>query len=425
MKLLLKLFAVLLVFQRLTPCATGAASIDVSQILEAYSGVGLTAWSVNGEGNLCSIGSAGERIKGSGEEFIVTGDSRHHIGSVTKGMTAVLLAILMNDGTIPNGWDTLLQSILPMATNTAYENVTLRELCGMLSGIPPNPPNPFYYQQMEPTDLRAQRRIAAADALKSLPVHTPGSAFNYSNWGFIVAGHIVEELTDLTWEDNIKTRLFSPLGITLGDATDFTGAPNNNVDPWGHSGVNENPCNPATSPTMCDLPRVYGPAGTFSGPLAAMAKYFAWHLACHNGSYSNDMASTEKNLLPQKACRELHQAANASLAEYGYGWLTEPPGWVAHDGSNLLNYYFVGLSFDIDRAFVAFTNGALSVQNNTLMVHEALNATINGEQDCQDRIPSDAYTTPLQNVTGGSASGIDSMAALYGSIFVGMMLLLW
>jgi CubicO group peptidase (beta-lactamase class C family) len=275
MKLLLKLFVTLLVFQGLTPCANGAASIDVSQILEDYSGVGLTAWSVNGKGNLCSIGSAGERIKGSGEEFITTGDSRHHVGSVTKSMTAVLLAILINDGTIPNGWDTLLQSILPMAMSTAYGNVTLRELCGMLSGIRRDPPNEWYYQQMEPNDVRAQRRLAAADALHSLPIHTPGSAYNYSNWGFIVTGHIVEELTDLTWEDNIKTRLFSPLGITLGNTTDFTGAPNNNVDPWGHSRVNEIPCNPATSLVMCDSPRLYGPAGTFSGPLAAMAKYFA------------------------------------------------------------------------------------------------------------------------------------------------------
>lgn len=425
MKLLLKLFVVLLVFQRLTPCANGAATIDVSKILEAYSGVGLTTWSVNGKGNLCSIGSAGERIKGSGEEFIVTGDSRHVIGSVTKSMTAVLLAILMNDGTIPNGWDTSLQSILPMATNTAYENVTLRELCGHLSGIPRDPPFSFYFelQQIEPNDVRAQRRLAAADALQSLPVHTPGSAFSYSNWGFIVAGHIVEELTDLTWEDNIKTRLFSPLGITLGDATDFTGAPNNNVDPWGHRGVNEIPCNPATSPSMCDSPRVYGPAGTFSGPLAAMAKYFAWHLACHNGSYSNDTTSAEKNLLPQKACRELHQAANASVYEYGYGWGTVPGG-VWHAGSNYWNFYHVELSFDIDRAFVGFTNEH-PYDNITSMVYEALDAAMNGEQDCQDRIPSDAYSTPLQNVTAGSAIAIDSMAALYGGIFVGTMLLLW
>jgi CubicO group peptidase (beta-lactamase class C family) len=455
MKLLLKLSVVLLVFQGLTPCAHGAASIDeqISQINADQSGVGLAAWSVNGNGDLCSIGSAGERIKDSGEEFIVTGDSRHHIGSVTKSMTAVLLAILINDGTIPNGWDSLLQSVLPMATNTAYENVTLRELCGMLSGIPENPLFWWIYGQQEPQDIRAQRRLAAADALQSTPVHTPGSAFLYSNWGFVLAGHIVEELTDLSWEENLRTRLFSPLGIALGNApcfADFTGAPNNNVDPWGHSGTDQTPCNPATSPIVCDFPPVVTPAGLFSGPLAAMAKYFAWHVACHNGSYSNDTASTEQNLLPQEACRELHQPANASLGEYGYGWVCTTREWAngltcTHSGSNTLNMYIAWLAFGIDRAFVGFTNGAgRPSYADFVMVDAAVVAAIVGEQDCQDRILSDAYSTPvnastspqpsqspLQNcsftgirATASRANGIHSMGALFGGVFVGMMLLL-
>jgi CubicO group peptidase (beta-lactamase class C family) len=390
----------------------------------------------------------GERIKGSGEDFVVTGDSRHHIGSVTKSMTAVLLAILMNDGTIPNGWDTLLKNVLPMAKNTPYENVTLRELCGMLSGIPGDPPNWRIYGQKEPHDIRAQRRLAAADALQSRPVHTPGSACLYSNWGFDLAGHIVEELTDLTWEENLASRLFSSLGIQLSDAacfTDFTGAPNNDVDPWGHSRANQIPCNPATDRYMCDNPPVLSPAGRFSGPLAAMAKYFAWHVKCHNGSYANvnDTTSTEHNILPQAACRELHQPANASLAEYGYGWTCTTREWAngltcTHSGSNTLNMHTVWLGFGIDRAFVGFTNGASRPSNaDFIMVDRALAAAIDGEQDCQDRIPSDAYSTfgstsrqPSQNAmqncsfTGSSANGIDSMVALFGGVLVGIILIL-
>ena len=43
----------------LPPGARGAASIDdkVSAILDEFGGVGLTGWSVNGEGNLCSLGA--------------------------------------------------------------------------------------------------------------------------------------------------------------------------------------------------------------------------------------------------------------------------------------------------------------------------------------------------------------------------------
>jgi CubicO group peptidase (beta-lactamase class C family) len=111
----------------------GAASIDddIAQVRENNGGVGLTAWSVDGEQRLCSIGSSGERIKNSGELFVVTGDSRHHIASDTKSMTASLLAILIEDGTIADGWDSTLGNVLPSAIGTSYENVSLRELVGM------------------------------------------------------------------------------------------------------------------------------------------------------------------------------------------------------------------------------------------------------------------------------------------------------
>jgi hypothetical protein len=144
----------------------------------------------------------------------------------------------------------------------------------------------------------------------------------------------------------------------------------------------------------------------------------------YNGSYSNDTASPEQNLLPQEACSELHQPANASLAEYGYGWITTTRAWASHTGSNTLNIYTVWLGFDIDRAFVGFTNGAGRFEDDLAMAEAALRAAIDGKEDCLNRIPSDAYSTSLQNFTGSSASGIHSMAALYGGIFVGMMLLL-
>jgi hypothetical protein len=68
------------------PFVRGAASIgtQVSNVQSEYGGLGLTVWSVNGEDLLRSLGTAGERIKDSGEPFVTTGDSRHHIGSVTK-----------------------------------------------------------------------------------------------------------------------------------------------------------------------------------------------------------------------------------------------------------------------------------------------------------------------------------------------------
>lgn len=75
-------------------------------------------------------------------------------------------------------------------------------------------------------------KILAEVALLSSPVNTPGMTFLYSNWGYVVAGHIIEELADATWDEAVSERLFQPLGIYPGDdPSDFTGDPNNNVDP--------------------------------------------------------------------------------------------------------------------------------------------------------------------------------------------------
>ena len=153
---------------------------DIEQVRDKWDGVGLTAWSVDGQGNMCSLGAAGERIKGSGTSFVVTGDSRHHIGSVTKSMTAVLLALFIQDGTIPGGWDTKLSDLLSPAVGTAYENVTLRQLVSMQSGLPANPKDWWLYENTVPGNIRAQRTMAAQDALLTTPENVPATFWKNS-----------------------------------------------------------------------------------------------------------------------------------------------------------------------------------------------------------------------------------------------------
>ena len=369
------------------PHATWGAALlneEMTSLQQDRDAVGLTVWSVDEKGNMCSIGSAGERIKDSGEPFVVTGDSRHVIGSVTKSMTAVLLAILIQDGSIPMGWEAKLQHVLPMAQATAYENVTLRELAGMVSGLRRD--GPWWNYRDQTTDLREQRRLATIDALQSQPISPPGTRYLYSNWGYVVAGHIVEHITGELWEDVLSQRLFVPLGIHLPDPS--FGAPSNSVDPWGHFTSNHISCNPETFWTKCDFAEVFGAAGTFSGPVAAMAKYLSWHIDCHNGGNSD--------ILLQDECRQLHEPANATISNYGYGWRCSYRYWAngkacTHDGTNLMNLYLVWLGFGINRAFSAFTNSWRVIDGvyvDYQMLDTAILTAINGPQSCDAPIPS-------------------------------------
>ena len=117
------------------------------------------------------------------------------------------------------------------------------------------------------------------------------------------------------------------------------------------------PCNPFQE--LCDYPDVTAPAGAFSGPAAAMARYFAWHIQCHNGEIPVD--DPAYSILTQESCQLLHQPADPQVSIYGYGWRCfqndRIPGQICtHSGANDLNYYNVTLSFEMKRAFVSFTN---------------------------------------------------------------------
>ena len=351
----------------------------VSDTLAEWEGIGLTAWSVDSQANVCTLGISGERIRGSGQLLQTTGDSRHHVGSVTKSMTASLLAILIQQGHLPYGWNTTMAQVIPEATDGPYENVTLRELTGMISGMDNIPPQDIEFPPFDPEDLRSFRKAVAVAAVNYPPVHPPGTAYLYSNWAFITAGHVIETITEMVWEGALGTYLFEPLDIDLGDdMAQFVGAPNNDRDPWGHQGFD--PCDPSID--ECDNPSVLGPAGTFSGPVAAMATYFAWHLACHNGQHTT--------LLPQAACQEIHQPADPTVSAYGYGWVcydhSEVEGRVCtHNGSNLFNYYNVTLSFARGKAYTGYANAASRPEmQNALMVNQVVGSLFDLNHDAEE-----------------------------------------
>eukprot|EP00797_Seminavis_robusta_P014855 Sro2239_g320240.2 (333) ;mRNA; r:10473-11471 len=328
---------------------------------------------------------------------------RFHVGSVTKSMTSTLLAILIEDGMIES-WGSKLGHLIPSeASGTPYEDVTLRQLVSHQAGIPRDVPllSCFLYAINPSKDPRKDRTKTTKNALKSTPVNAPGTEWSYSNWGYIIAGHIVEEVTGMTWEAALASFLFEPLGIRLDPdpISKMTGAPNSNDDPWGHyqyfGVLSTVPCNPDQPLypfypfTACDNPTVYSAPGRFSGPQAAMARYLAFHLSCHRGEHSG-------LLLSQASCQTLHSPANASVADYyGYGWfINNDRGEVVyHGGSNTINFYRVWLDLDGNRAYAAMTN-----QAPTESAAVALNQTVEtmialgeNQEDCSARIPSSVY----------------------------------
>jgi CubicO group peptidase (beta-lactamase class C family) len=83
------------------------------------------------------------------------------------------------------------------AAEGAFANVTLRQLVGSLSGMENFPPDDTEFPPFDEDDLISYRRAVALAAVESTPVLPAGTAFYYSNWDFVTAGHIIEKKTDM------------------------------------------------------------------------------------------------------------------------------------------------------------------------------------------------------------------------------------
>lgn len=272
------------------------------------------------------IGVAGLRdINDSAE---VTPDDLWHIGSNTKSMTATLVARLAEQGVI--SWDDTVEQHLGDAVETidpGFSGVTFRHLLSHYSGAPANigvfHMMRFKFEGIDGRPLPEQRIDFAGHILSQAPQSEPGTAFQYSNAGYVIAGAMLEQATGEAWEALIAREVFEPLGI---DDFGF-GAPGSTdvVDqPRGHrtglfGGVS------ALAGEQADNPATLGPAGTVHISLPDYALYLQAHIDGGRGVESDFLTAESWDIL-------LTQPFDTSYA-MGWGLGSDE---LQHSGSNTL-----------------------------------------------------------------------------------------
>ena len=251
-----------------------------------------------------------------------------HLGSDTKAITASIVARLVDRGVLR--WDETLAQAMPdfPSMDPAFKTVTVEMLLRHVSGLPES--GAFTPEFTEGFDeqwpLVQQRAWMARRFLSRPPSTTPGARFVYSNYGYLIVGHIVERATGLAWEDLARREVFDPLGMTgCGFGPTTTSAkPDGN---WAHD-VKEG----RYVPTEEDNPPLIGPAGTAYCTLESWARFARAHAHPDDGGW-----------LTKASMAHLHEgiALPGAPAEkdIGLGWgvtKTDPPR-LTHSGSNGYN----------------------------------------------------------------------------------------
>jgi serine-type D-Ala-D-Ala carboxypeptidase/endopeptidase len=182
-----------------------------------------------GDGVVVAVAAVGS----GGPAFAVTEglpeDARFEIGSITKTMTAALLASLVGDGVL--ALDDEIGRWLDAAPNG---NITLEQLATHTSGLPRLAPNQPTDEANPYRDFTAER---AEEGLRTA-TRTPDAGHLYSNFGYQLLGLVLERVSGQRFQDLLAERLLGPLGMTCcgvggaGGGTRMTGHAGG--EPAGH-----------------------------------------------------------------------------------------------------------------------------------------------------------------------------------------------
>ena len=185
-------------------------SVDIAGLLQG-SDVPSMAVAVVQEGEVIAIGASG--IRKVGDKTQVTVEDKYHLGSCTKSMTATLGAILIEEGKLK--WDTTVAEVFKkVKIDEGYQGVTFEQLVTNTGGTPGNPEPALWRKLWEGRGSeRRQRMQLVKGVLEEPPAYEPGSKELYSNVGFSIAGAMMEELMDESYEELMVEKLFKPLGM--------------------------------------------------------------------------------------------------------------------------------------------------------------------------------------------------------------------
>lgn len=285
-------------------------------------------------------------VRALGQPQRASTSDQWHLGSITKSMTATLVARCVESGQVT--WTDTVGGVLGSAIpemRSEYRDVTFRHLLSHRSGLPGNIETPQLLAfPRESANARADRIAYARLGLMQAPRGPKEQTFEYSNTGYVIAGAMLEAKLGAPWETLIQQHVFTALGMTSA-GQGAPGTPGAYDQPVGHApgpttvenGGQNAPLVPfPPGGPITDNPAVLGPAGRVHANIEDVLKYLSAH---------RDQAAP---FLRRANWEMLHTPPFGG--PYAMGW-TQRDGVLWHNGSNTL--WYAEIMFDRNRGVAA------------------------------------------------------------------------
>jgi CubicO group peptidase (beta-lactamase class C family) len=322
----------------LTGAQKAAIDVAVARILKA-SDVPSASIAVVTDGKLDYARAYGDqRLDGSPASTA----ARYPIASISKQFTAAAILLLAEDGKL--SLDDTVGKYLP--TLTQANTVTIRELLGHTSGYRDFWPQDFRFEAM----TRPTTAQAIVDRWARAPLdYAPGTKWQYSNTGYVVAGLIAEQVAREPLAAFEQRRLFAPLGMDVVQGATGLG-------PGDARGTARYALGPVR-PTAGEQAGWVFAAGDLALTPSELAKW--------------NIARLDRRLLKAESWRQ--QETNVAPAEagleYGLGVFIDQAGThprIDHDGA-LTAFLSSNRVYPADRAAISvFINAGFSNSQNAI-----------------------------------------------------------
>lgn len=161
------------------------------------------------DGELVWLKAAG--LRDVAGEAPVTDDSVFRIASMTKSFTAMAILKLRDEGKL--SLDDPASRYVPELAKLRYPTtdsapITIRQLLTHSEGFPED--NPWGDRQLARSDA-----TMSAWMRQGIPFSTsPGTAYEYSNYGFAILGRIIQRVSKQPYAQYVREKILLPLGMT-------------------------------------------------------------------------------------------------------------------------------------------------------------------------------------------------------------------
>jgi len=265
----------------------------------------------------------------------VTPDTIFAIGSSSKAFTTMDLGILVDEGKVD--WDKPVRTYLPefkLKDEIATERMTVRDLVCHRSGLPRH--DMLWYGS-------ALSRKDIVDRLRYLDFSADiRETFQYNNLMFLTAGYLIGKVTDSSWEEVTRQRVFKPLGMTNSN---FSVADSQKTADYSLPYTRKD--NAVIEIPFRTIDTV-GPAGSINSSVHDMLKWVRFHL--DKGKVGTTQVISEAGqkemYTPAMAIRSPMlsvQPDSQSEMSYGLGWFIETYRGhrIVHHGGAIDGFFYL------------------------------------------------------------------------------------